>query len=74
MAIRYELRLVDGEDAGTYDTNLSNWEAGVRQPEPGVPDHRDLTIQRIQDFLDRPDADIWGSSGCEARVRTGATN
>jgi hypothetical protein len=29
MAIRYELRLADGEDAGTFDTNLADWQVGM---------------------------------------------
>jgi hypothetical protein len=29
MAIRYGLRLADGGDAGTFETNLSDWQPGM---------------------------------------------
>jgi len=29
MAIRYELRSVDGEDLGTFETNLQDWYVGM---------------------------------------------
>jgi len=28
MGFRYELRLADGDDAGTFDTAVSDWKVG----------------------------------------------
>lgn len=62
MAIRYELRLADGDDAGTYETNLSDWQVGSEFIGHGNIHYRItamIPLPLIEEFVDGPPAEIW---------------
>jgi hypothetical protein len=57
MAMRYELRLADGDDAGTFETNLSDWQPGMELRADGNVLYRItaiIPIERISEFVDLP--------------------
>jgi hypothetical protein len=60
MAIRYELRLAEGD--GTFDTNLSDWHVGTEFWGDGNVQYRItaiIPIAKIEEFVDAPLHEVW---------------
>jgi hypothetical protein len=63
MGFRYELRTRDGDDAGTFESSVSNWEPGDEFRGEGNVRYRITAVipaVLIEEFVDRPDHDgLW---------------
>ena len=57
MAFRFELRLPDGDDAGTFETAVPDWQTGDTVIASGNVHYRVVSvvpIERIAEFVDEP--------------------
>jgi hypothetical protein len=55
VSIKYELKLPDGGDAGTFETNLSDWKVGDEFIGDGNKTYRItamIPLGRIEEFVD----------------------
>jgi hypothetical protein len=62
MGFRYELRLADGDDAGTFETTVPDWQVDDVFRGEGNRQFRIRAIvplERIEEFVDRPLYGVW---------------
>jgi hypothetical protein len=62
MGFRYELRLTDGDDAGTFETGVADWQIGdvfIGQGNRKFRICAMVPLERIEEFVDRPLYGVW---------------
>jgi hypothetical protein len=62
MGFRYELRTPDGDDAGTFESSVCNWQVGDEFRGAGNVRYRItavIPLPRMAEFVDRPLYECW---------------
>lgn len=62
MAYQYELKLPDGDDAGTFTTSECDWHVGDEFRAAGNVRYRIRAIvprERMAEFVDEPEIELW---------------
>ena len=57
MGFKFELKTVDGDDAGSFETAVPNWQTGDTLIAAGNVRYRVIPGDRVAEFVDGPELD-----------------